>query len=476
MKVCPECKQSFDSSIEECPDDGAALIDSPEALPPNPEPREVQLVRPDEATAMIDLDAMENQLRAYAEEKEEKQKENEQKERAQTTRLDPDATGEIDLAELERQRQERRDEEQALQEANAAAGTARTDSREPTQIARPPSLTDLSAATDIQPPPAAPEKKAQKGSVKLGLAAIAGILLIVLVVILIQQATSGAPITITTTPPGAAVFLDGEEIGKSPINLNVEPGNHTVSFELDGYEDFQEVITVPEEGLSFLEPLKAIPGWTPPAKKVSKSAGDVASEDAPKAAPPQNTEGVKGAAGMSADGLASEAQSHIENGNRQEALRAVKKMVLYFPNDARIDALFQLAGETNTPDTQKSAQKTNRKTKKRQKQTKEKVSSNARQPATNGATAGGPSNNKQAAKLSYQDGERLVRQMQYKRAKEAFKEAIRLDPRFFMPHRSLARIYERENNTRQAKYHLQRYLRLGGPDQDRRVKSWIESH
>ena len=55
MKVCPECKQSFDSSIEECPDDGAALIDSPEALPPNPEPREVQLVRPDEAVADRDV-------------------------------------------------------------------------------------------------------------------------------------------------------------------------------------------------------------------------------------------------------------------------------------------------------------------------------------------------------------------------------------------------------------------------------------
>ena len=71
MKVCPVCKTSYEDDAETCDNDGETLLDaSDEALlPDNPELRDVIQVRPDEATSMIDLEAMEDKIRERMDQK-----------------------------------------------------------------------------------------------------------------------------------------------------------------------------------------------------------------------------------------------------------------------------------------------------------------------------------------------------------------------------------------------------------------------
>ncbi len=43
------------------------------------------------------------------------------------------------------------------------------------------------------------------------------------------------PVTITTTPPGAQVFIDNLPVGVSPLTVSVKHAEHTVSATLPGY-------------------------------------------------------------------------------------------------------------------------------------------------------------------------------------------------------------------------------------------------
>jgi glutaredoxin-related protein len=51
-------------------------------------------------------------------------------------------------------------------------------------------------------------------------------------------------LNITTTPPGAQIFLDGSFIGVSPIQVEVQPGQHTVLATMPGYSAAQQSFTV----------------------------------------------------------------------------------------------------------------------------------------------------------------------------------------------------------------------------------------
>jgi hypothetical protein len=46
---------------------------------------------------------------------------------------------------------------------------------------------------------------------------------------------TGQPVTITTNPPGAQVFVDNQPVGVSPITLNLKHDDHAVSATLAGY-------------------------------------------------------------------------------------------------------------------------------------------------------------------------------------------------------------------------------------------------
>lgn len=49
---------------------------------------------------------------------------------------------------------------------------------------------------------------------------------------------------IQTTPPGAQIFVDGDFVGVSPIQVEVQPGTHTVLATMPGYTAAQQSVTV----------------------------------------------------------------------------------------------------------------------------------------------------------------------------------------------------------------------------------------
>ena len=63
----------------------------------------------------------------------------------------------------------------------------------------------------------------------------------------VLQIKTGSVI-IESTPPNASVFLDGEEVGKTPANLkSIVPGTHEVEVRMDGYEVWSESVIVEED-------------------------------------------------------------------------------------------------------------------------------------------------------------------------------------------------------------------------------------
>lgn len=66
-----------------------------------------------------------------------------------------------------------------------------------------------------------------------------------------------AVVRITTDPPGADVFVDGNLQGQSPLELEIPPGSHTVRVELDGYGPSEKAVQV-IAGESYVVPLTLV--------------------------------------------------------------------------------------------------------------------------------------------------------------------------------------------------------------------------
>lgn len=56
-----------------------------------------------------------------------------------------------------------------------------------------------------------------------------------------EMKTARATLSITSTPPGAAIVLDGEDTGEvTPAEIEVEPGEHVVALRLEGREPVEQ--------------------------------------------------------------------------------------------------------------------------------------------------------------------------------------------------------------------------------------------
>ncbi|MBQ9641108.1 MAG: SUMF1/EgtB/PvdO family nonheme iron enzyme [Bacteroidaceae bacterium] len=54
-------------------------------------------------------------------------------------------------------------------------------------------------------------------------------------------------VSVKSTPMGASIFIDGQEVGKSPMNVNdVLIGSHQVTLKADGYKDYTATVVVKE--------------------------------------------------------------------------------------------------------------------------------------------------------------------------------------------------------------------------------------
>ncbi len=60
---------------------------------------------------------------------------------------------------------------------------------------------------------------------------------------LLTKATSGT-VVVTTTPPGATLFVDGTRAGNPPLEVPLNAGPHTVLAQRDGYDDAQVAVFV----------------------------------------------------------------------------------------------------------------------------------------------------------------------------------------------------------------------------------------
>lgn len=459
MKVCPVCKATYDDDAENCDDDGEVLIPADnDALDENPELKDVLQVNPDDATSMIDLEAMEDKIRERVEQKRAADAERAARAMKEAERLDPDATGTLDLEALEKKLATRTGE-------SDVEDVTKIEKHEQTLVTRQGKKGESSSETRA---PSGAVAKAKAPPRDRG-RAVTIALLVVGVVGAIGAAvgiglyvTRGEPLTVISVPPGAAVLLDGQSVGTAPVTARAAMGSHTIELSLDGYEPFKDVIDVPKGGTSFREPLKALPEGMRPKPTEPADAG---STDA-----------------GAADDVAARVRALIASKDFDGALAAIKALIAANPDDPVADALLaevtdaKTGGGTNgntTATTPTGRDKPNddkpndrRPGGKRPRDTEPRPVDEKPVGKEKAASARG----------AYEDGERAYQSGRVDDAKLHFKESIQLDPRFYLPHRSVARIYEREGNIKQARYHLQRYLDLGGPDADLKVRRWLESH
>jgi hypothetical protein len=80
------------------------------------------------------------------------------------------------------------------------------------------------------------------------------------------QAGTGS-LSVTTVPPGALVYIDGQMKGVTPATIpGLSPGNHTIELTLDGYQDFTTTTGITagttSEFITGLPKSKQMPGFT----------------------------------------------------------------------------------------------------------------------------------------------------------------------------------------------------------------------
>ena len=253
-------------------------------------------------------------------------------------------------------------------------------------------------------------------------AAVLAIAALVLVIAgLFAFSRYSAVLTVTTVPTGATVTLDGDVLGRSPLQKRVRVGVHGVELALDGYESWRDVVDVPAAGLPFLQPLKALPPPLPPAPTPAQLAAELVD-----------------AIGRLLD--ASDADTARAKLEQLEGIDPHNAAIAGLR--ARLDVLqAKLDEEQRKLDAQNAHDS--------------RISQ---------------------ARVAFAEADRLYTKGQLGKAKETLYRAIQLDGKYAEPHRLLGRIFNREGDVEKVRYHLQRFLQLGGADSDFKVREWLQSH
>jgi len=416
MRVCPQCKERYDDdSLERCPEDDTPLL--LEGAPNNP--RLMEVIPVDEAA--------ETRMFAAADVQEELSRADEGPPRAAPTLPDVGATTPLSREELE----------EAMREAQALQEKARGGRIEPTDVVKD------RARRDQEPQPA---------SGRAGLIAaltVAGIMLVAMVIALAFVFwPKPTYLKITSTPASARVEIDGMLSGEAPINAEVEPGSHSVTLSLDGFHPFAQVVEVPKEGRILAVALV---------------------ENKPEPQTPADDE-VDATLKARTEAIFQEVDALIEVGDFDAADSRLQVLAALVPSDERVTAaLDQVRSARENPADAKDGEPGDGKDK----------------PKSQTVVAKGddlkPVNlsrkeREREADRLHREGQELYKKGKFADAKEVLLKAIRFDSRFYPPHRVLARVYNREKNVSKAKYHLTRYIELGGSDDDYKIRQWLATH
>jgi hypothetical protein len=412
MKVCPDCKTAYSDDFEQCESCDIPLLDAPESLPENPELRDVVEVAPDEETAMVDLEAMEDRLRERAVERAE-----EEAEAGASSRDDPEATGTMNLSQLQKQQRTREDDPVGDDEIGS--------DEETTQRTRVPEQTLASLPPEDQ--------TTSKAPVFIAVSVVAAVAIAGVAVALWVLFAQGAPVSISSIPSGASVLIDGKEFGAAPVVTKVRRGAHTVELRLEGYVTFKEIIDVTQDGLNLAQELA-------PVKPKEPELPDT--PDDPPDDPPDNAK----MSAVERDAEYRRIMTLIDERALDEAFEAIKTYVRGDPEDPRGDQLFDALA---------------------------KARASKLRPKNPGLSA--KQKLAKADKL-FAEGEAAYARRAMGDARMKLLQALQYNPKLSGPHRVLARIYLSQGNEKRVRYHLERYLRLGGKDRDRAVRRWLEDH
>jgi serine/threonine-protein kinase len=137
----------------------------------------------------------------------------------------------------------------------------------------PPPAPVVAPPASVQPPKPAPARPALLETLRripaawlVGIAA--GLLVIIVIVagsLVIRStespATSGVPVEIGTSPPGATIRVNQQVRGASPVRLSLPPGTYQLEATLEGHEPASSAVTVGREPVApvrlILQPLAA---------------------------------------------------------------------------------------------------------------------------------------------------------------------------------------------------------------------------
>lgn len=61
---------------------------------------------------------------------------------------------------------------------------------------------------------------------------------------LLSHAAVTTIVVVDSIPSGARVMLDGDDVGTTPLQLEVSPGSHTMELSADGYEPFSQAVDI----------------------------------------------------------------------------------------------------------------------------------------------------------------------------------------------------------------------------------------
>ena len=448
VKICPECQERYDDDVGTCVRDGEELVDLPKALSGNPRLREPVAASPADRTSMIDLEAIEAKRRVKARGPEgqgddatggeNKGDDERTPPPAEPLEVDGDATGTLHQARGKRPGRGR--SKSALPtEVDAGVGADLADGAEiPADLRVNEELTNKDMATKSRTgrarvtmgdptgtrtgmtsrAPRAQRKRSISGT-QAAVLVMFGLLALLAAIVWFARAT--AVLTVTTVPPGAAVLLDGKSVGVSPMQKRVRASSHSIELALAGYEPFKEIVEVPSSGLPFLQPLQKLPPPPPPPATPAQIA----------------------------DELVRAAQAAFEGKQLAIAKSKLEEALSLHPG---LPAATALATTVNTAIAARAAEE-----------------KRAAQSAASAVRL-------QQARVLAEEGRRLYDKGALGPAKEKLYASLKLDADNAEPHRTLGRIFNREEQIDKVRYHLQRFLDLGGADGDFKVREWLKAH